>query len=316
MSTLSRVSLTKNNFLAPLVLELFFIHRLIYRDIRVSIVSGTIFSLSAMKVNWPVAWFNFFSVLVRTLIYFFLYIYNFNLMNQIVGIEEDKINKKDRPLAAGLISLRGAKVRLFFSMILFPSYAYFSGDLTILYSALAWQGIMICYNLLGFDNHWFSKNILFITTGTFVQLTAGYEYGNLPLPEQQRKLPYLWILYISLAFGVTLNLQDLRDILGDLKMGRKTLPIVWGEAKSRQIIAGLICLLPFSLYLIWKVLFEVTLVHYLLQSILIAFNFYVALRTVFAQMWQKSSVVDYDHQTYMIHCLYFCILIGTSLLIL
>lgn len=225
-------------------------------------------------------------------------------MNQIVGIEEDKINKKDRPLASGLISITGAKVRLFISMILFPSYAYFSGDMIILYSALGWQLIIIFYNYFGFDKHWFNKNIVFITSGTFVQLTAAYEYGNL---ENKKDLPYFWILYISLAFGCSLNLQDLRDVIGDKKLGRQTLPIVLGEEKSRLVVAAIIFFLPLTLYISWKIMLEMTFIHYFLQAILVVFNFYVALRTLI------YHTIQADHQTYMVHCYYFCFLIAATI---
>jgi len=242
------------------------------------------------------------------------------MMNQIVGIDEDKINKPDRPLASGLINLNQAKMRLGITMVLFPTYAYFSGDLTILCSAIGWQVIMICYNYFGFDKHWFNKNIVFITTGTFVQLTAAYEYGNLPLNVKERDLPYLWILYISLAFGISLNLQDLRDVIGDQKLNRQTLPVLLGQEKSRKVIAFIILCLPISLYIIWRIMLEMIFVHYLLQAVLIAFNLYVALKVIFGDKYAEKDQIkglrqEDDHSIYMVHCYYFCVLIATTLFI-
>lgn len=302
---------TYRYILESIYFELYVLYRLICRDIPVSILSGSIFSISALKVNHLLNVYNLVGALCKVIVYFVLYIYNFCMMNQIVGIEEDKINKPDRPLASGLINLNQAKVRLCITMILFPTYAYLSGDLVILYSAIGWQIIMICYNYLGFDKHWFNKNIVFITTGTFVQLTAAYEYGNLPLNIKDRELPYLWILYISLAFGISLNLQDLRDVIGDQKLNRQTLPVLLGQEKSRKIIALIILCLPISLYVIWKMMLEMIFIHYILQAILVAFNSYVALKTILGDKYAEK-----DHSVYMVHCYYFCILIGTTLFVL
>ena len=51
---------------------------------------------------------------------------------------------------------------------------------------------------------------------------------------------------------------------------------------------------------------EMVFIHYLLQAILLSFNLYVAI---------KALVGSNDHNTYMVHCYYFCILIGTTLFI-
>ncbi|KAJ7628920.1 hypothetical protein FB45DRAFT_748815 [Roridomyces roridus] len=59
----------------------------------------------------------------RSLAYFVLYLYTFNIADQITGLDEDRINKPDRPLPSGLLSIRETYVRL---CLLTAAYIAFS----------------------------------------------------------------------------------------------------------------------------------------------------------------------------------------------
>ena len=111
---------------------------------------------------------------IRTLIscfaYFSLYIYAFCLCNQIVGYREDRVNKPDRVLPSKMLIMRGAVIRWLVSMMAFPLVGYAIGGAPLLAWAIAWQIIFLTYNFLGLQRHWFTKNAVFITLGTILQL--------------------------------------------------------------------------------------------------------------------------------------------------
>src|SRR5260221_14441909 len=83
--------------------ELWVIWKVIVRDIPAALLPILLFSLGA----WHYAGGSLTEVvfiLARSSLYAFMYTWTFCLSNQIAGIEEDRINKPDRPLASGAIT--------------------------------------------------------------------------------------------------------------------------------------------------------------------------------------------------------------------
>jgi 4-hydroxybenzoate polyprenyltransferase len=90
------------------------------------------------------------------------------------------------------------------------------------------------------------------------------------------------------------NIQDLRDVEGDRVVGRKTLPIVYGDIVARRIIAGSTALAVGILW--WGGILAIAPVSLVLVH---AFLAYRVVRAV--------SGPRYDHKTYMVGFLSYAI---------
>lgn len=162
-------------------------------------------------------------------IYTLFYILTFCVSNQVSSIEEDRINKPDRPLPSGLITEKETRRRLLVYNILF---LLVSIPLNLVLFAAAWMVITLMLCNWGCSNHWATKNLLCITLGTITLLAAEWSIVN-----EIDKNVWMYILVISVWAGVGLPLQDMRDQDGDKIMGRKTLPLAIGDHKARWVLS-------------------------------------------------------------------------------
>ncbi|KAJ6526402.1 hypothetical protein B0H19DRAFT_1275758 [Mycena capillaripes] len=186
-----------------------------WRDWTTTIIPGTMYAITAVR-SLPVALPPRFIALGlgRTLIYLILLIYTFTSSNQISGVAEDRINKPDRPIPSGRISLRGAYGRWYASTGAFLILG--AGEGVMPWTVL-WVLLTIAQNFTGFGKHWFTRNAVFISLGT---------------------------LCIMQPIGILFQVQDFRDIVGDRATGRNTLPLALGERSSRRVMAVLFALIP------------------------------------------------------------------------
>jgi 4-hydroxybenzoate polyprenyltransferase len=214
------------------------------RDIRTNIIPQLLFTLAALSfiASWSTA--TILSALGWALLYFWLYSYVFCLPTQITGAEEDRINKPERPIPAGLVSARGAFLRWISVMIVYAGLGWFLG---VLKWVLLWEAVTVMYAYGGLDRHWFTKNFVAMALGTTAQLGAAWELVT-PLN------PAAWrgVLVISVLAGVTALVQDFRDVEGDRATGRRTLPIAIGDGPARRVVITLFLLAPMALY--WGVM--------------------------------------------------------------
>jgi 4-hydroxybenzoate polyprenyltransferase len=170
------------------------------------------------------------STLVLGALYFLLYVYTFAVSNQIIGIEEDRHNKPDRPLPAGRVALRGAWGRWILAMLLFPMLG---AALGVGWWALLWQVCFCLYNFGGFARHWATKSLI-MGVGLVAQLAAAWGIIG-PLTE----IAWQWISGLAVVAFVFCNIQDLRDVAGDRVLRRRTLPIVYGMGRTCLALAVL-----------------------------------------------------------------------------
>lgn len=276
-------------------------YRIVWRDLSASLIPATLMSLAALftQVDWtPI---DLLRTIAFSVLYFSLYIYSFCLSNQIVGFDEDRVNKPDRVLPSGTISMRGARNRWFISMLIFPLMGFALGGFALLRWAVAWQVIFLSYNHLGLHRHWFTKNVVFITLGTLVQLAAAWELVSpLTLASWQ------WIAVVSVAFGVTLHIQDLRDVEGDRAVGRHTLPVAIGQSATRRVMAIAIALLPILCHFFLFSMAKPSVSIACCEVGLSVLNAIVSVRLI-----RKTSISD-DHCTYMLHTYWFCAVLAAA----
>lgn len=155
---------------------------------------------------------------------------------QLRAIKEDSINKPWRPLPAKIMSLKEAKV---LTLILYPTAVYISYILGGLRPSLALVGFGHSYNNLGgSDRGIIIRNLINAagySTFVFGAVEAGVG-GAIPLTQPLT----VWLAIISLIVATTVHTQDMSDQMGDKARGRRTVPIVIGDTRSRWSIAILV----------------------------------------------------------------------------
>ncbi|BAY13637.1 UbiA family prenyltransferase [Calothrix sp. NIES-2098] len=282
-----------------LLKEVALMWQFIRRDYSSGLLPGLLFLIAAWKVNLlPL---NGLPLQIgRGIIYFWLYILSFCIANQMVGIEEDKINKPNRPLVTGVVSVHGAFVRWVLSMILFSLVGWWFG---VLEWALLWQVCIIMNNFGSWDKHWITKNII-MGVGTVAQLAAAYQ-----LVAPLSSVAWRWILMLGGVWLTISAVQDLRDIEGDRAIGRNTLPIAFGETASRAILSLGFALLPFATHLLLMMPIATTVEVLLYDIGLAVLSLIVAVRIVFYRSSQA------DHRTYMLFTYWFCLTLASAIFI-
>jgi 4-hydroxybenzoate polyprenyltransferase len=201
----------------------------IRRDLLVSLVPGTLFGTTAL-LNYPVnSGLELAAVLCKEVIYCWLCITTFCISSQLVGIEEDRLNKPDRPLVVGRVTRTGAKWRWIIGMAALTSFAAITG--TLLW-ALTWQIGCLIYDYAGGAKHWYGKTLLG-GIGVTSEIGAAWQLVEPTMPA----MVWRWIAVIGLYLITLMAVQDFRDMAGDRAVGRRTMPLVFGESRSRWAIA-------------------------------------------------------------------------------
>lgn len=157
-----------------------------------------------------------------------------NVVNDIYDLEIDRVNRPDRPLPSGEMSINQARI---YTIILFSagiSSSVFINRQTFFITAFVATPLLVGYSV------WFKRmpligNLVVATMLSMAFVYVGAAYGNFTA-----MLPL-----IGLAFGFTLIreiVKDLEDQTGDLSQGARTLPIVWGEMPTLKLVSILTAL--------------------------------------------------------------------------
>ncbi|KAA1470692.1 hypothetical protein DENSPDRAFT_713581 [Dentipellis sp. KUC8613] len=258
-----------------------------WRDWSTTLIPGSLFAFGALR-TLPLA------DAVRS--YLFLvtwltpYIYFFNLSNQITGVDEDKINKPDRPIPSGKVTLAGAQRRWAAALSVFVGVAAYAPAL--MPATLCWILTIAFLILTPGGDHWFGKNNVAMATGTWALLQASWVAIAPTTPKVE-----VYIYAVSAWAGLITHIQDLRDLKGDIAVGRYTLPIAFGDRGSRLIISFVF--IPMAVYVLHLAgimrLAPVTL------SVLHVILMYRVLR---------MGGPRYDHKTYMFYTYIFCLILA------
>ncbi|MEC4818796.1 MAG: UbiA family prenyltransferase [Scytonema sp. PMC 1069.18] len=259
-----------------------------------------LFSTAAWK-NSALPFSELLLVLGRSGLYFLLSILSFCIANQIAGIEEDRINKPSRPLVSGAVSLRGAFIRWVFNMVAFSLVGWSFG---ILKWALLWQVFIILNNFAGWDKHWFTKNLV-VGIAALIQAAAAWQIVTPITP-----VVWNWVLMVGGAWTTLVAVQDFRDLEGDRAIGRKTFPMVFGATASRVTHSVGFVLLPFVTHIVLMRPAGNTLNVWLCDVALALLSWIIAARVIFYRNPQA------DHQTYILFTFWFCLVLGSAIVVL
>lgn len=280
--------------------ELGLVWAFIRYDVSTTLMPALLFTLAAYKVTSPDLLAGL-GTIALSLVYFTLYVYVFCLSNQLVGIEEDRRNKPDRPIVAGLVTPAGAQARMYVAMILFALLGEALG--VALWTGL-WLLVVLLHNQYGWSWHWFGKNLC-MALGVLAELASAWQLVA-PLSLNG----FIWTGMIALVMFPLVAVQDLRDMRGDRAIGRRTFPLVFGERPTRLFLALGFCILP--------VLTHITLTHIstlgaaalLCDLILVLVSLAIAARVLLLR-GQAA-----DHRTYMLFTYWYCTALATAIVIL
>ncbi|KAJ7832843.1 UbiA prenyltransferase family-domain-containing protein [Mycena olivaceomarginata] len=269
-----------------------------WRDWSASLIPGAMHTIAALRSLDSAPSDLVFRSLTRSLIYFLLYIYSFDIANQINGVAEDRINKPDRPLASGRVTLQGAYVRWYATTALYLA-------LGAAWGVLPWSALWVLNttytSFFGGDKHWVTKNLGFMTIGALCLIQPSWALVAPLTPHKWR-----WALMLSAAFGIVASVQDMRDVEGDKVSGRRTLPIVLGS-NFRWVMAAIICATPAVCWQLAFLQYSHWLVGYCGVLLTLAM-FYMAYRVL------HGGSRAYDHKTYMVFTYIYCGCIAVPML--
>ncbi|GGK63082.1 UbiA family prenyltransferase [Nocardia camponoti] len=235
-------------------------------------------------------------LLAAAVVYFALYIYTFDLSNQLTGIEEDRLNKPHRPLVTGLVTPAGARTRLIVATVAFLVTGAATG---VLEWALLWTAAWYFHNHMGGARRLWGKNLA-MTAGTIAQLSAAWQLVT-PLDSTA----WRWILVIAVPLTLLVSLQDFRDLHGDHANRRRTLVMILGEPASRALMCACFAVYPALLYV---VLYRHADLATTLCAIVVAI-----LSEAIAVRILRLSGRRADNRTYVLYTLCYCVILASAI---
>ncbi|RDA94602.1 hypothetical protein CP533_2460 [Ophiocordyceps camponoti-saundersi (nom. inval.)] len=169
--------------------------------------------------------------------------YSFNLFTQSRSLDEDLLNKPDRPIPSGKISVEEAFRRFLVIWLALAAVCVFHPQ--IITATVLWFLLTLLLGATKSGGHWFWKNTIAMSLGTWAFFSAGHKL-MVPAkaePPQHAAMMAVWA-------GLTAHVQDFRDQKGDRKVGRRTIPLSYGDGPARIIVATL--LFPAAFAVLYK----------------------------------------------------------------
>ena len=201
-----------------------------------------------------------------------------NALNDMCDIEIDRINKPNRPLPSGKISIKNAKRFMIIMFILgniaglILGFWSFAISLFVATALLFWYAYRLRHvALVG------NMVVAFLSALTF--LFATQAFGDIKLGY----VPFVLTFILSVIREVV---KDLEDLDGDRAHDSKTLPVVAGEAPTR-VIAGIIAALfipivpiPYVAGMYGKWFFFLTMIGVVIPMVIITIQLFQLRRTI------------------------------------
>ncbi|MEM2923892.1 MAG: UbiA family prenyltransferase [Candidatus Nitrosocaldus sp.] len=151
-----------------------------------------------------------------------------NALNQCTDADTDAINKPDRPIPSGMISLReGYSIVAMLYAITLALGALVSMEFFTLISIAAFLGVAYSIRPFRFKDRFIVSNLSIAIGYGAVNFLLGW---NVTMPLDTAPLHVL--LFLT-AFDFFANIsKDYRDMEGDRVYGARTMPIVLGRSRS------------------------------------------------------------------------------------
>ncbi|MBV6445041.1 MAG: 4-hydroxybenzoate octaprenyltransferase [Ignavibacteriaceae bacterium] len=149
-----------------------------------------------------------------------------NIVNDIIDLETDKINRPDRPLPSGKVSVKTATKMYIFAKIFGFFFASLVGILPAIIAVLT-SSLIFLYSFL-------LKKIPLVGNLTVAFFTGlVFIFGASAVGNYSHAIfPFLFAFTINLIREIV---KDVEDIEGDRATGVKSLPVVFGIEKTKNI---------------------------------------------------------------------------------
>jgi 4-hydroxybenzoate polyprenyltransferase len=272
--------------------------RFISGDMTSTLIPPMLFTCAAWR-GLGLDWAALARAEVSAFVYFWLALYLFCLSNQATGVEEDRCNKPGRPLVVGVVTVRGALGREVITGMLFMGSGVVLG---VAGWAAVWVALTALYNHLGWSRRWYGKNLC-IVAATVAQLAAAWHIAN-PVDAVDWRL----IAAVAVLYNLVMSVQDLRDVDGDRRAGRRTLPMVIGEWPTRCYAAVGLFAIPVAAH--WWILTSPAASPTLWFAEALAAV--VAWATAYRVLRYRTPASD--HRTYLLYTGWYCLLLATVVL--
>ncbi|KAK7037239.1 hypothetical protein VNI00_011230 [Paramarasmius palmivorus] len=182
----------------------------------------------------------------HALLWMELHLLAFNIKNQTIGIEEDKLCKPHRPFASGRVSLEYALLMYIIAVAVAVSFSFYHG-LQLL--SLTYFLGTTAYNEFGLAKSLILKSPM--GAWGYMCYCWGPTYiigGHQPLSTTSVH----GIAASVVIFALTGHAQDFRDRSGDAVMGRKTIPLAFPQWVSRGYLITAMAGLTYGLSKRWS----------------------------------------------------------------
>ncbi|MDP9867999.1 MULTISPECIES: UbiA family prenyltransferase [Streptosporangium] len=275
--------------------------RFVYRDLSSTVIPVWLFGgAAAVHHGLPPA--SALAAAGRSTVWALLYLYTFCVSNQISGVEEDRVNKPDRPLASGAVTVAGAWLRWWAATAAFAVTGLLLG---VPGWTFAWLAVTVLHNFAGWSRWGPAKNLCMVL-GTIVQLAAAWTTAG-PLDGTA----WRWILAVSVIIGgAGMHVQDLRDMAGDRLAGRRTLPLLFGEDATRRHLAVVMAAMPLLLAPVLYAPEGEPLTAAVCAFFLATVCWRIAWRVI------RLRGAGDDHRTYMLYTYMFCYVLLSGMFVL
>lgn len=227
----------------------------------------------------------------------------FNLINLFIfdaanqrspeSVAEDRINKPWRPIPCGKITMEQTR-RLMLAAV--PTV------LAINYLLGVWkQGVLILiltwlYNDLGGGDEVLVRELVIAVAyglfnhGSLAIAASNSNTGSSVWTNGPQAIA--WIGIISGVILTTMQVQDLKDMEGDRSRGRRTIPLFFGEGRSRMSISFFVCFWSWLCAYFWRLSLLEFAAHIGIAAV-------VAWRVVWVRSGQRE-----DARTWKFWCLW------------
>ncbi|CAF1428369.1 unnamed protein product [Adineta steineri] len=202
---------------------------------------------------------NLFYSWILSLLYIYFFMIQFNIANDITGVEADRIDKPERPIPSNRVSIERAWHLYYITVTVFIVYSYSIGHL---FPCLIWVFITIILNFTTIGNTSIGKNGI-LPPGTYAMICVVWcLMNNVSNIYDHPKI--VWnIVFNSCVFAAATIQADMRDVEGDRVQGRRTFSVTMDNRKAEQLIIKILfCVLLLILIeasLVEQVLYAKTL---------------------------------------------------------
>jgi 4-hydroxybenzoate polyprenyltransferase len=232
-----------NRFFWRLAFELHVSYKCIRSDLATTIYPGIAIVLAAL-VHSQAPPGRALTLFLVTCLFAWLQFYSVALAEQLHAQAEDSLNKPWRPLASGLVSYSGFRLRRNIVGVL---YLILGAALGAEWWCVAVVVISCLHAQAGLSRLWLTKNIL--PSLALLTMLGAQWHVIAPLTYEA----WRWMVGMFVLTVVIMHLQDLRDLAGDYAVGRRTLPMVLGDRQTRISLAATFLVMPIADYVLMQI---------------------------------------------------------------